>query len=199
MSSNQPPLISSCNIQSEDVTQDNNEAFTISPQVAEGFSSNEDVYHVTAQSRSPSQQAVVINTLEQINVNPQNQLQPAHPTVFFYRLPNEFCHYYVNCEEISYDAIESLLKKLFNDKESTTQFKDDEYIFIYQQKSNNRFYKVSCKIVSPHFVNYWLNKSILEYELEQQNTEQEHLSFTFDQKEYLEHHLKQHLSQHLLL
>src|SRR4051812_18756299 len=119
-----------------------------------------------------------------------------HPTVFFYRPPNDLYHYLINCKEIPYDIVERLLKKLFNDKENVTQLKEDEYVFFYQQKCNNRFYQVSCEIVSPLLVNNCLNKNFLGVELQQ--LEQEHLAFTFDQKEYLEKHLKNYLNQYLL-
>ncbi|PKC64140.1 hypothetical protein RhiirA1_462821 [Rhizophagus irregularis] len=46
-------------------------------------------------------------------------------------------------------------------------------------------------------VNNCLSKNFLEIEF-QQNMEQEHLVLTFDQREYLECHLKKYLSQYLL-
>src|ERR1051325_7305604 len=41
----------------------------------------------------------------------QNLIPPVHPTAFYYRPPNDFCHYYVDCKEISYDAVIYLLNK----------------------------------------------------------------------------------------
>ncbi|GBC04438.1 hypothetical protein RclHR1_05690006 [Rhizophagus clarus] len=120
-----------------------------------------------------------------------------HPALFFFRPPNDFYHYLIKCGETSYDTIERLLKKLFNDKENNMQSKEDEYIFFYRQECNGRFYQITCEIVSPLLVNYCLSKNILGIEL-QQTMEQEHLAFTVDQKNYLEHHLKQYLSQHIL-
>src|ERR1051325_6557417 len=38
-------------------------------------------------------------------------LTAVHSTVFYYQPPNEFCHYYVDCKEISYDAVIYLLNK----------------------------------------------------------------------------------------
>src|SRR4051812_24582662 len=87
------------------------------------------------------------------NENAYHAQSCVHPTVFFYRPPNDFYHYLINCKEIPYDIVERLLKKLFNDKENVTQLKEDEYVFFYQQKCNNRFYQVSCEIVSPLLVN----------------------------------------------
>ncbi|GBC09888.1 hypothetical protein RclHR1_00920006 [Rhizophagus clarus] len=118
-----------------------------------------------------------------------------HPTNFFYRPPNDFCHYYISCKEISYDIVECLLNKSL--KENNVQYKENGCIFYYQQQYNARFYQVSCEIVSPLLINKCLNKNFLGIEF-QQNTEKEKLVFTFEQKENLEDHLKQYLSQYLL-
>ena len=151
----------------------------------ESSTANGEALHVTYVAQSQVQTPV--DTPVELN----------HPTVFFYRPPNDFYHYRVNCKEISSDIIESLLKKLFNDKENITQLKEDEYIFFYKQNCNNRFYQVSCEIVSPLLVNSCLSKTFLGIEL-QQNMGLEHLAFTSDQKEYLEQHLKQYLNQYFL-
>ena len=116
---------------------------------------------------------------------------------FFYKVYNDFQIYHITCKEIS-DSIEHLLKKLFNDKENNTQFKEDEYIFFYQQKCNGRFYQISCEIVPPLLVNSCLNKNFLGFELQQQNMEEERLALTIYQKENLEYHLKQYLGKYLL-
>ena len=108
--------------------------------------------------------------------------------------PNHSYHYRVNCQEISYDAIESLL----NGRENVTQRREDKYVFFYQQKFDNRFYQVSCEIAPPLLVNNCLNKNFLGIDLENQNMEQEYLAFNFKQKEDLEHHLRQYLSQRVL-
>ena len=112
-------------------------------------------------------------------------VQINHPTVFFFRPPNDFYHYYVICKEISYDVIESLLNKPLNG--NSISFNE-----------NDRFYQISCEIVSPLLVNNCLNKNFLGFELQQQNMEQERLAFTLYQKENLEYYLKQYLSQYLL-
>ena len=97
----QPSLASHYNPQDNDM-------LTVSPLGQETVHSNENADHVIyAQYRSP------------IDNNPQ--IQPIHPTVFIYRPPNNFYHYHINCKEISYDIVESLLKKLFNDKEDVPQ------------------------------------------------------------------------------
>ena len=144
-------------------------------QETENFRSNEDSNHVIyAQSHDP--------------------YQWYSSYCFFHRPPNHFYHYRVNCEEISCDAIESLL----NSRENVTQRREDKYVFFYQQKFDNRFYQVSCEIASPLLVNNCLNKNFLGIGHQNQNMGQEHLSFTFEQKEDLENHLRQYLSQHFL-
>ena len=121
---------------------------------------------------------------------------PVHPTTFYYRPPNDFCHYYVDCKEISYDAVIYLLNKLL--KVSNAQSDGNECIIYYQQQYDNRVYQISCEIASPRLINNCLNKNFLGVELQQQNVEQENLSFTLDQKENLEFHLLQYLSNYLL-
>ncbi|PKY55225.1 hypothetical protein RhiirA4_73727 [Rhizophagus irregularis] len=121
--------------------------------------------------------------------------QRIHPSVFFYRPPTDFYHYLIECNEISHDATVSLLNKLL--KENNVKSKENEHFFIYQQKYDDRFYQISCEIISPLIVNNCLSKNFLGVEL-QQNMEQECLAFTVDQKKYLEHHLMQYLSQYIL-
>ena len=114
-----------------------------------------------------------------------------HPSVFFYRPPNEFCHYYVQCKEIPYDTIPCLLG-------CSIQFNDNEFIFFYRQQHKNRFYQVTCEIVTFLLINNCLNKYFLGIELQQDIMGQENLTFTASQKENLEYYLKQYLSQYLL-
>ena len=123
------------------------------------------------------------------------QTNPIHPAVFFYRPPNDFCHYYVNCKEICYDTVTYLLDKSL--QEHNIQSNENECIFYYQQQYDTRFYQVSCEIVSPLLINNCLNKNFLGIEL-QQNVEKEQLSITFDQRENLKYCLKQYLSLYLL-
>ncbi|GBC09894.1 hypothetical protein RclHR1_00920012 [Rhizophagus clarus] len=120
---------------------------------------------------------------------------PFHPTIFFYRPPNDLCHYYVNCKEICYDTVTYLLNKSL--KGNNVQYNENECIFYYQQQLDNRLYQVSCELVSPLLINNCLNKNFLGIE-SQQNVEREKLIFTFEQKENLEYYLKQYLSQYLL-
>ncbi|GES78461.1 hypothetical protein GLOIN_2v1780507 [Rhizophagus clarus] len=133
-----------------------------------------------------------------MNSNSENtkpSLVSTHPTTFFYRPPNDFYHYHVTCKEISNDTVEHLLNKLL--KESNVQSNENKYIFYYRKQYNNRFYQVSCEIVSPLVINNCLSKNFLGIEF-QQNMEQENLTLTFDQKEYLEYHLKKYLIQYVL-
>src|ERR1051325_6582594 len=85
---------------------------------------------------------------------------------------------------------------LYNMAHLYPQHREDEYVFFYQQKCDNRFYQVSCEIVPPLLVDSCLNKNFLGIELQNQNMEQEHLAFTSGQKDDLEYHLRQYLSQH---
>ncbi|GBC07913.1 hypothetical protein RclHR1_07790005 [Rhizophagus clarus] len=140
-------------------------------------------------------QPTVTNVYVQPDSSANLQIQPVHPTTFFYRPPSDFYHYYVICREISKDSVGDLLNKLL--RESNVQPNENECIFYYQQQYDNRLYQVSCEIVSPLVINNCLNKNFLSIEF-QQNMEQEKLVFTFDQKEYLEGHLKKYLSQYVL-
>ncbi|CAG8680976.1 uncharacterized protein OCT59_017110 [Rhizophagus irregularis] len=125
---------------------------------------------------------------------PQLTTIPLHPTAFFFRPSNDFCHYYVNCKEICYDTVTYLLNKSPN--ENNVQPNENECIFYYRQQIDTRFYRVSCEIVSPILINDYLNKNILG--IYSQNLEQENLTFTINQKDNLEYHLKQYLSLYLL-
>src|SRR5688572_14962269 len=142
----------------------------------ESYSANEDTYHVTYAAQA--QQAIQTPVID----------TPVHPTVFFFRPPNDFYHYHVICKEITYDAIEHLLNKSLNG--NNVSFNENECTFFYQQKFNNRFYQISCEIVSPLLVNDCLSMHFLGFELQHQNMEQESLAFTFYQKAHLEDHLK---------
>jgi hypothetical protein len=122
-------------------------------------------------------------------------LTAVHSTVFYYQPPNEFCHYYVDCKEISYDAVIYLLNKSL--KVSNVQSNENECIIYYQQQYDNRVYQISCEIASPCLINDFLNKNFLGIEL-QQRVEQENLAFILNQKENLEFHLLQYLSNYLL-
>ena len=158
------------------INPQDNDMLTVSSleQETGNFRSNENANHVIcAQTR-----------------NHNSQIQP----VFFYRPPNHFYHYRVDCEKISYDDIEGLL----NNRGNITQYRGDEYGFFYQQKCDNKFYRVSCEIAPPLLVNDCLNKSFLGIDSQNQNMEQETLTFTFDQKIDLEYHLRLYLSQHFL-
>ncbi|GBB86201.1 hypothetical protein RclHR1_12640001 [Rhizophagus clarus] len=137
--------------------------------------------HVTSASR------IIHSQTQELTYQPQRQTTPAqifvHPSVFFYRPPNDFCHYYVSCKEICYDTVTHLLNKL---KENNIQVNENECIFFHQQQYDNRFYQISCEIVSPSLIDNCLNKNFLGFEL-QQNMNQEYLTFTSDQKENLEY------------
>ncbi|GBB94505.1 hypothetical protein RclHR1_02370005 [Rhizophagus clarus] len=158
---------------------------------------NDATYVVQTSNLVPSSQLqpTVTNVYVQPDSSANLQNQPVHPTTFFYRPPSDFYHYYVICKEISKDSVGDLLNKLL--RESNVQPNENECIFYYQQQYDNRLYQVSCEIVSPLVINNCLNKNFLGVEF-QQNMEQEKLVFTFNQKEYLEGHLKKYLSQYVL-
>ncbi|GBC09891.1 hypothetical protein RclHR1_00920009 [Rhizophagus clarus] len=165
-------------------TQDNN-VLTIS---------NSNVIHSTTAVQNIHPQYANTQTLPQQILQTTLTPIPFHPTIFFYRPPNDFCHYYVNCKEICHDTVTYLLNKSL--KENNVQY-ENKCIFYYRQQYNARFYQVSCEIVSPLLINSCLNKNFLGIEF-QQNTENEKLAFAFEQKENLEDCLKQYLSQYLL-
>ena len=121
-----------------------------------------------------------------------------HPTTFFYRPSNEFCHYYVNCKETSYSTVTYLLNRSL--KGHNIQSNENECVIYYQQQYDNWVYQISCQIASPSLVNNCLNKNFLGIELQQQNNvEQENLTFALDQRENLETHLLKYLSNYLLV
>jgi hypothetical protein len=113
---------------------------------------------------------------------------------FFYRPPNDFCNYNVKCREIPFDLVIQLLNE-FNTNASNINFNKNEYVFFYPQQSNNRIYQVVCEMVSAPLI---MNKIVYGIELEQ-NTGQEQLIFTINQKENLKYHLTQYLSRYLVL
>src|SRR5688572_15044992 len=89
------PLISSENYQpslTSPYNSQNDDILTVSSpvQVTESSSSND------------------LNYDEQYSSTSQ-LIHQIHPSIFFYRPPNDAYHYYINCKEISYDTIECLL------------------------------------------------------------------------------------------
>ncbi|RGB35459.1 hypothetical protein C1646_759298 [Rhizophagus diaphanus] len=108
--------------------------------------------------------------------------------------PNELYHYNIKCSEISYSNVIFLLNKSLNSKEFNTQSNENEYIFFYQQEYDNRFYQVTCEIVSPSSITNYLNENIYGIKPQQE----ERLSFFIEQKQNLEFHLTQYLRNYLL-
>ncbi|CAG8720759.1 15690_t:CDS:1, partial [Funneliformis caledonium] len=96
--------------------------------------------------------------------NPQFQIQPVYSKTFIYRPPNDYYQYQVNCEKISNELVLQLLN---NRKENVMQLKENEYAFFYQQRGSNQFYQISCEIIPPSVINYWLNRNIHCMEIEQ--------------------------------
>ncbi|GBC09892.1 hypothetical protein RclHR1_00920010 [Rhizophagus clarus] len=174
--------------------QDNHSVPTLLSQANFGQASTscaEKTFYMTSSSHSQYDNT---NYNMQTQIAPPQRTPPVHPNTFFYRPPNDFWHYYVNCKEICYDTVTFLLNKSL--QESNTQSNENECIFYYQQQYDTRFYKITCETVSPLLINNCLNKNFLGIEL--QNAEQEHLAFTFDQRENLKYCLRQYLGQYLL-
>ena len=73
---------------------------------------------------------------------------------------------------------------------NNNQLKENEHTFYYQQQSNNQLYQISCKIVSPNY----LNEMFYGVEI----VGQKKYAFTSDQKANLQFYLTQYLSHHLL-
>jgi hypothetical protein len=126
----------------------------------------------------------------------ENPILLVHPTAFFFRPPNDSCHYYIDCKEIPYNTVGYLLNESL--KRGDIQSNKKECIFYHQQQCNDRLYQVSCEIASPFLINGCLNKYLLGIELQQQNIGQDNLEFTFDQRENLKTHLLQYLNNYLL-
>ena len=166
----------------------NSESFP--PSFVTTYEDSQDNIHSNMQMQYQSSQP----TFQTSTSAQTNSILPGHPTDFFYRPPNEFCHYYVKCKNISYDNVAYLLNKL---KEQNVQSNENGYIFYYMQKYNNQFYQVSCEIVSPTLVNNCLNNNFGINLQHQQNIE-ERLAFKLDQRANLECYLKQYLGQYLL-
>ncbi|PKC67638.1 hypothetical protein RhiirA1_509142 [Rhizophagus irregularis] len=163
---NQNPLISaSFNLQNTPVSSNERQESPTAPS---------ETY--MTQSLDIQSQPIVANAYVQSDSSVYLQIQPVYPTIFFFRPPNDFYHYYIKCEEISNDTVAYLLNKSL--KERNVQSNENQCIFYYQQQYNNRLYQVSCEIVSPFLVNNCLNKNILGVEF-QQNMEQEHIVLTF--------------------
>ncbi|CAB4387081.1 unnamed protein product [Rhizophagus irregularis] len=127
----------------------------------------------------------------QTNSLTDSQNPPVHLSKFFYQPPNDTFNYHIECEKISDEHVIQLLNQPF----SIMQLKENDYlnVFFYKQRCNNQFYQVSCKIVSPSF----LNKNFYGTETGQ-NISQEKLAFTLYQKEILKQDLASYLSYHLL-
>ena len=87
--------------------QDNN-ILTFSPQSNVTSAPQNNILDYNTQTQSYQQ------TLQ---ITPARK-NPPHPTIFFYRPPNDFCRYYVNCKEICYDTVTYLLNKSLKENKS---------------------------------------------------------------------------------
>ncbi|RIA79967.1 hypothetical protein C1645_839537 [Glomus cerebriforme] len=144
--------------------------------------STEDQYHMNSASQTPP--------VIPLSTNSQNQNPP---TVFYYQPPNDYYHYHINCKKISCNDVISLL----DNKEFNIQL--NEHNFYLLQRYDNQIYQISCEVVSPYSITYYLNKNIYSNEIVQNSIVQEKLEFSFKWKENIEFHLTQYLSQFDLL
>ena len=99
---------------------------------------------------------------------------------FFYQPPDDLFNYHIKCEKISLQLLNN----------NSMQLKENEHIFYYQRQSNNQLYQITCKIVSPNY----LNEMIYGVEI----VGQKKFAFISNQKENLQIYLTQYLSHHLL-
>ena len=83
---------------------------------------------------------------------------------------------------------------MLNNNNGHNQLNENEHIFFYQ-RYDNRFFIISCEIVSPSSITNYLNENIYGIK---PHVEQEKLSFIIEQRQYLELHLTQYLSNYLL-
>ncbi|PKC00595.1 hypothetical protein RhiirA5_427941 [Rhizophagus irregularis] len=84
-------------------------------------------YNISLQQNLTSENTLHVTTTDAVHPStqtPQLTTIPLHPTTFFFRPPNDFCHYYVNCKEICYDTVTYLLNK--PPKEHNVQSNENE-------------------------------------------------------------------------
>src|SRR2546421_8738040 len=68
--------------------------------------------HDTSASNMQAQYQLPFQTsVTSAQISYENPILPVHPTSFFYRPSNDFCHYYISCKEIPYDTVGYLLNK----------------------------------------------------------------------------------------
>ena len=111
------------------------------------------------------------------NINTFNNQNEYFKMCFFYNPPDDFQIYHITCE-ISNDNISQLLS---------------DHTF-HHQLNEKTSYKISCILISPSLIVQFLNKNIYGIEPGQdENPQQEWLTFYNSQRENLEFHLKQFL------
>jgi hypothetical protein len=137
-----------------------------------------------------------VSMMRQISVNSpivQNNFtsdQLVHPTIFFYRPPNDLHTYHVKCKEISFQLLDEFSNNVYN-------INRNKYVFFYQQQNGDQIYQIVCEIVSPSFIINFLNKTIHENEIEQ-NVGHEELIFKCNQMKNLKSYLTQYLNNFFL-
>ncbi|RIA81451.1 hypothetical protein C1645_790435 [Glomus cerebriforme] len=107
---------------------------------------------------------------------------------FFYNPPNDPQIFHITCKEISFES---------GFQESNNPSPDGTIYVFYYQLPNDKFYKITCEIVSNSLIVQYLNKKNFGIELIQVEQQQEYLEFSSEQKRNLEYHLKYYLSDYL--
>jgi len=114
------------------------------------------------------------------NIDQLNQLtSPSDDMAFFHNPPNDHQIYHVTCKLLSKGNIDNI--KPFPD-----------HIFYHQIDDN--FYQITCILISHSLIVQFLNKKIYGIELRQgEEQQQERLTFSNDQRDNLEFHLREFL------
>src|ERR1043165_3119226 len=132
---------------------------------------------MSSEQRSTSPDASRVNT------------NMTHPNAFFYQPQNDFTSYHIICTEFSLGTVIQILNNSIPDT-----YYQNEYHFYYQQQSNNRIYRVSCKIACTSFLNEMFYGSTQV----NPNSVQGQSAFTPDQKENLKFNLTRYLNHYML-
>src|SRR2546421_8835714 len=65
--------------------------------------------------------------------------------------------YRIHCKRLSYETIEHLLNNSLNGFNNVQN--EYEHNFFYRHQ-NDQFYQISCRIVSPEFINHYMNTNM---------------------------------------
>jgi hypothetical protein len=111
---------------------------------------------------------------------------------FFYNPPNDPQIFHITCKEISHDYESQILNK------SNIPHHNCAIYTFYYHLNHNKSFQITCEMVSHTLIVQYLNKNIFGIELRQNEQQQEeYLSFSNGQRENLEYHLKEFLFNYL--